>query len=33
MTNVEIPPHYRVRVKQRLRVLAYAEEHGEFTEA
>ena len=28
MTDVEIPSQYRVRVKQRLRVLAYAEEHG-----
>ena len=28
MANVVIPPQYRVRVKQRLKVLAYAEEHG-----
>ncbi|HZT76592.1 MAG TPA: helix-turn-helix domain-containing protein, partial [Vicinamibacterales bacterium] len=28
MSDVVIPTHYRVRVKQRLRVLAYAEEHG-----
>ena len=28
MSDVEIPSQYRVRVKQRLRVLAYAKEHG-----
>jgi hypothetical protein len=28
MSDVMIPSQYRVRVKQRLRVLAYAEEHG-----
>ena len=28
MTNLEIPSQYRVRVKQRLRVLVYAKEHG-----
>jgi transposase InsO family protein len=28
MADLTIPPHYRVRVKQRLKVLAYAEEHG-----
>ena len=28
MADLVIPPQYRVRVKQRLRVLAYAEEHG-----
>jgi hypothetical protein len=27
MSDVEIPAQYRVRVKQRLRVLAYAKEH------
>ena len=28
MAEHVIPPQYRVRVKQRLKVLAYAEEHG-----
>ena len=28
MSDVLVPIHYRVRVKQRLRVLAYADEHG-----
>jgi DNA-binding LacI/PurR family transcriptional regulator len=28
MSDVLVPTQYRVRVKQRLRVLAYAEEHG-----
>jgi hypothetical protein len=28
MADLVIPPQYRVRVKQRLKVLAYAEEHG-----
>ena len=28
MADVAIPPQYRVRVKHRLRVLAYVEDHG-----
>jgi hypothetical protein len=28
MTDLVVPPQYHARVKQRLKVLAYAEEHG-----